>query len=114
MTDIFDTTLSPTAWTYSASPAAALLTTTLPIVGAQPEARHAAASWKPLHDAAWWAENSKGFHFEQEDMNDEAAYNRFLWTGVMGDKPYPTIRSGLDLSKKRSTLLNNTSLPLDN
>jgi YVTN family beta-propeller protein len=58
-----------------------------------------------LHDAAWWAENLKGFNFHDADRLDAAAFNRVLWKGIMGDSPYPTVRSGLDLRKNREQLL---------
>ena len=58
-----------------------------------------------LHDAAWWAENLKGFNFHDADRLDTEAFNRVLWKGIMGDMPYPTVRSGLDLRKNRAQLL---------
>jgi DNA-binding beta-propeller fold protein YncE len=58
-----------------------------------------------LHDAAWWAEKLEDFDFHDADHNDAEAYNRVLWQGIIGDVPYPTERSGLDLRKHRSRLL---------
>jgi DNA-binding beta-propeller fold protein YncE len=58
-----------------------------------------------LHDAAWWAENLKGFDFHDADLVDLEAYNRVLWKGLMGNAPYPTVRSGLDLRSNRAQLL---------
>jgi hypothetical protein len=58
-----------------------------------------------LHDAAWWAEKLEDFDFHDADHNDAEAYNRVLWEGIMGDVPYPTVRSGLDLRKHRARLL---------
>jgi YVTN family beta-propeller protein len=95
MTDVFDITQGP-KWTYTAVPAQALLSTKLPIVPPKTGAVEGAA-YHPLHDAVWWAEQTKGFRFDKEDMNDEDAYNRVLWRGTMGDKPYPAERSGADL-----------------
>jgi hypothetical protein len=102
MTDVFDISQSP-KWTFSATPANALLSTKLPIAGVQPGAT--GLDYQPLHDAAWWAEHTKGFRFDKEDMNDEAAYNRVLWQGTMGDRPYPSTRSGADLRHNRQDLL---------
>jgi YVTN family beta-propeller protein len=102
MTDVFDIA-QDAKWTYSATPAKALLSTKLPIAGGQHAARD--AGYKPLRDAAWWAEHTKSFRFDKEDMNDEAAYNRVLWQGAMGDIPYPTVRSGADLRDNREELL---------
>lgn len=58
-----------------------------------------------IHDAAWWADALKGFDFHDADRADAEAYNRVLWKGLMGDLPYPTGRSGLDLRKNRAQLL---------
>jgi DNA-binding beta-propeller fold protein YncE len=58
-----------------------------------------------LHDAAWWAEKLEDFDFHDADHNDAEAYNRVLWEGIMGDVPYPTERSGLDLRRHRAQLL---------
>lgn len=58
-----------------------------------------------LHDSAWWTEHFKGFDFHEADHLDTEAFNRILWQGIMGDRPYPTERSGLDLRKNRSQLL---------
>jgi len=60
---------------------------------------------RELHDAAWWAEKLEDFDFHDADRIDAEAYNRVLWEGIMGDVPYPTVRSGLDLRKNRSRLL---------
>lgn len=101
MTDIFDIAQGP-KWTYSAIPAKALLSTKLPIAGVQQAAE---PDYKPLHDASWWTDHTKNFRFDKEDMNDEAAYNRVLWEGTMGDTPYPTVRTGADLRNNREELL---------
>src|SRR5215813_4985554 len=59
-----------------------------------------------LHDAAWWAQKTKGFDFSDADHIDADAFNRILWQGNMGDDlPYPTTRSGLDLRENRTRLL---------
>ena len=105
MTDVFDIKQGP-QWTFTATPAAALLSTKLPISTTQTGATaQPAASYKPLHDAAWWTEQTKSFRFDKEDLNDEGAYNHVLWQGTMGDKPYPTVRSGADLRSNREDLL---------
>jgi YVTN family beta-propeller protein len=59
-----------------------------------------------LRDAAWWAANMRNFDFHREDRLDTDAFNRVLWTGIMGSNvPYPAVRSGLDLRKNRAQLL---------
>jgi YVTN family beta-propeller protein len=60
---------------------------------------------RDLHDPVWWAEHLKGFNFHDADRIDVEAFNRVLWEGIMGDVPYPTERSGLDLRKNRQKLL---------
>jgi hypothetical protein len=60
---------------------------------------------KPTHDASYWARATKGMDFSSEDRFDFAAYNRILWTGLMGDKAYPAKRSGKDLRQNRKELL---------
>ena len=97
MADTFDITKSD--WTYSAVPAPILLTSTLPIMAKQILANgHALDSLPhPTHDAAWWEAKTRGFDFSVEDRIDSEKFNRILWEGLMGDKPYPTTRSGIDL-----------------
>ncbi len=94
MTDVFDLTQS--AWGFTAVPAAALLTeTTLPIKDKDKLLRDAGLTGKHValrHNAAWWAEKTKQFDFRKEDLNDPARYNRVLWEGTMGDRPYPVNR----------------------
>jgi YVTN family beta-propeller protein len=110
MAAIFD--LSRKHWSFRAAPSALLLGTQLPFKLVQPNVRHADAAGvpKPLHDAAWWVEKTKGFDFDDADRNDPAAYNRVLWEGTEGDKPYPTERSGLDLRHDRHSLLKPSGL----
>ena len=74
-----------------------------------PECKSPSAKVSPrvreLHDAAWWAEKLEDFDFHDADRIDAEAFNRVLWEGTMGDLPYPTTRSGLDLRKNRAQLL---------
>jgi hypothetical protein len=63
---------------------------------------------KPTHDATYWAQVTKGMDFSAEDRIDFDTYNRILWKGIMGDKPYPEAPSGLDLRQDREALLNRT------
>lgn len=100
MTAAFDTTQTCTpqaaggvsCWTYSAIPSPVLYTTQLPILNKY--VKNIANLPHPLHDAAWWEAKTKGMDFRQEDLNDPATFNRIIWEGTMGDKPYPTSRSG--------------------
>jgi hypothetical protein len=55
----------------------------------------------PTHDAAWWAKRASSFDFSLEDRLDADAYNRLLWRGLLGNRPYPVRRSGKDLRDRR-------------
>ena len=47
------------------------------------------AAVKPLHNGAWWAKATKGFNFKHPDLNNAELFNRVLWKGMMGNRPYP-------------------------
>jgi hypothetical protein len=47
----------------------------------------------------------KNFNFHDADRLDTAAFNRVLWQGIMGNVPYTTVRTGLNLRKNRAQLL---------
>jgi hypothetical protein len=98
--DAFD--IQKSKWTFSASPALVLYNTTLPL---PPNSAKASDIPKPTHDAAWWEARTKSFDFSQEDRVDPEKFNRVIWQGLMGDKPYPTVRSGEDLRQNREKLL---------
>jgi DNA-binding beta-propeller fold protein YncE len=82
-------------WTYSATPAQILYTTSLPLPSTGAVAT--ANLPHPTHTAAWWEQKTKGLDFSEEDRNDPAKFNRIIWEGLMGNKPYPTTRSGAEL-----------------
>jgi hypothetical protein len=90
-------------WTFHATPAPVLFNTTLPL--APPPTVNLASIPKPTHDAAWWEARTKGFDFSKEDRVDPELFNRVIWRGLMGDKPYPTNRTGADLRQNRDRLL---------
>lgn len=81
-------------WSYSAQVPAMLRTTTLPL---PPSPKGSASVVGPAHGWAYWAEKMKRFDFTAEDRLDTASYNRILWEGLMGDRPYPLMRSGEDM-----------------
>ena len=88
MTDIFTTT--PQSWSFTASPSAYLYATQLPLptppVGLKvPQSRH---------NAAYWARVTKGLDFSDSDRVDPLLYNRILWKGMMGNKPFPPSLNG--------------------
>ena len=59
----------------------------------------------PAHNAAYWAKVTAGMDFSATDRIDFGRYNHILWEGLMGSKPYPATRSGLDLRLNRAELL---------
>ena len=93
MADVFDIRSSG-KWTYAAEASTVLATTTLALAGTpNGEIRFAAApAMKPAHDAAYWDSVTAGFDFSEADQVPPAQFNRVLWTGLMGDKPYPVLR----------------------
>jgi hypothetical protein len=100
MADIFNTT--PTTWSFTATPSAYLyppntnLPLTLPVGMVVP---------RPLHNGQYWARATRGMDFTSEDRMDFGEYNRILWRGIMGNKPYPASSTGKDLRQNREKLL---------
>jgi hypothetical protein len=91
MSDVFD--LKQAAWSFHAVPSRMLRDhTQLPLPPASAE-ELALRSVKPRHTRARWSAAMSGLDFSKEDKNDAQRFNRILWTGTMGDKPYP-VRSG--------------------
>ena len=110
MTDIFNTDdlakKAPKPWAFTAIPASILNGTTLPpFLDKSPNKVARRNAPKATHDAKYWAQVTKGMDFSSEDKFDFARYNRILWKGLMGDKPYPVERSGKDLRRNRKELL---------
>ena len=102
MANAFDT--NQATWKYTAVPSAYLQQTQLPIPASK-YAANAQAQLAPLHSAAWWAERTKGMDFSVEDHLDSNKFNHLVWEGTMGARPYPTDRSGEDLSANRAQML---------
>jgi hypothetical protein len=101
MADIFNTTPSP--WSFKAIPSAMLYApnTTLPL----PPKPAGLIVPKPARNANYWAQVTKGMDFTTEDRVDPADFNRILWKGMMGRKPYPAAPAGTDLRQNREELL---------
>jgi hypothetical protein len=99
MADIFNTT--PTAWSFTATPSAYLYNTSLPL---PPQAASLRVP-KSTHGAQYWARVTKGMDFSDADRVDPAVYNRILWKGMMGNRPYPAGPTRLDLRQNREKLL---------
>ena len=99
MTEVFDS--KQKEWTFQAVVPRMLYNTQLPLppqAAGQPVPR-------PTHDASYWAEATQGMDFSVEDRVDAEQYNLILWQGLMGSKPYPYARSGVDLRQNREELL---------
>jgi DNA-binding beta-propeller fold protein YncE len=96
MSEIFD--LKAKSWTFTAAPSALLANTKLPLghnkIGMGAHVRVALA-----HDAHYWAAQTKGFDWSQEDRIPAARYNRILWEGLAGNRPYPNDRGSGDLDE---------------
>ena len=88
MTNAFNT--SQASWTYEANPAQILYTTQLPILNKYVQNREALP--QPTHNAAWWEAQTKGMDFSKADLIPTEKFNRILWKGMKGDKPYPALK----------------------
>ena len=97
MSDIFNTT--PSAWSFTATPAAILYCTKLPLPAPYLPCN------SPTPNARYWARVTKGLDFTDADRVDGGSFNRILWKGLMSGKPYPAAPTGIDLSRNRQQLL---------
>jgi hypothetical protein len=99
MSDLFDMTMSPSAFTFTATQSDILAGTTAFATNGHPDPAKMKAYYAALrrgHNAAYWARATRGMNFSREDAIDVQAYNRILWKGLMGSKPYPGARSRPD------------------
>jgi hypothetical protein len=95
MADVFDIHSSG-SWTYTALASTILKTTMLNLAQAQTHADGgvkfaAGPNLQPKHNAAYWAKVTAGFDFSQADQVPPLRFNKVLWAGLMGRKPYPAI-----------------------
>ena len=78
---------------YTAEASTLLGTTTLVLAeGDKPVKFAAGPRIKPRHSAAYWDKVTAGFDFSEADQVPAAQFNKALWTGLMGTKPYPALR----------------------
>jgi DNA-binding beta-propeller fold protein YncE len=98
MADAFNTASSK--WSFTAIVPASLYNTNLPLT-----APVGMVVPRPTHTGEYWARVTKGMDFTSEDRMDFAQYNRILWKGLMGNKPYPARSTGKDLRQNRAVLL---------
>lgn len=90
-------------WDYTAIVPEILRTTRLPLpekTAANSLSPSANAIVKPVHDAAYWEQQSQGQDFKKADNLDAGKFNRLLWQGLKGNAPYPGERDGRDFSKQ--------------
>jgi YVTN family beta-propeller protein len=89
MTDVFDVKSSG-RWSFTAEASNVLATTTLAQAPGGLGVRFAKGSHvKPKHDARYWAKVTEGFDFSDADLVPPARFNKVLWDGLMGGRPYP-------------------------
>jgi len=90
MADAFDIRSSG-AWSFAAEASTVLATTAL----AQGPSGGLGVQYakgpvvKPKHGAKYWAKHTAGFDFSDADRVSPGRFNRVLWKGLMGRKPYP-------------------------
>jgi DNA-binding beta-propeller fold protein YncE len=96
MADVFDVHGSP-SWTYSAVASTVLKTTQLQVADASSAGVQyaAGADVTPKHDAAYWARVTSKFNFADADEVPADQFNRVLWKGMMGARPYPKLKGGV-------------------
>lgn len=105
MTEVFD--LNQAKWSFTA-------VTPAPIANELAAALdHAAPStaFRDAQTAAYWARQTHGFDWSQEDRVPAVLFNQILWKGLTGGRPYPVARSGQDLSEDRSAILKALTIP---
>ncbi len=95
------------AWSYTAEASTVLSTTTV----AQGPAGLKGVKYasgpvvKPKHDARYWAKRTAGFDFSDADRVPPAKFNKVIWRGLMGRRPYPATagahREGRQLADNR-------------
>jgi YVTN family beta-propeller protein len=94
MVDVFDTHANG-AWSFVAEASTALQSTLLAQAPGDLGVQFAAGKVvKPKHNADYWAKLTRDFDFSDADRVPPAKFNRVLWKGLMGARPYPAILGG--------------------
>jgi hypothetical protein len=92
MAEVFDIGSSGT-WTYEAEASTVLNSTQLAQGPNGLGVKFAAGpDIEPKHDAAYWAQVTAGFNFDEADQVPVAQFNKILWAGMKSDTPYPALR----------------------
>jgi DNA-binding beta-propeller fold protein YncE len=108
MTEVFD--LNQTAWNYKPLVPDLLRTSQLPLPAATaenslPRTARVLAFAKDTRPSAYWQKKLGDMDYMEEDKLDTPRFNRELWKGMMGNKPYPKERSGKNLRANREAFL---------
>jgi DNA-binding beta-propeller fold protein YncE len=101
MVDAFDIHSSG-AWSYAAEASTVLAGTAMARgPGALGGVQYAKGRIvKPKHDARYWAKATAGLDFSDADRVPPGRFNRIVWRGLKGRKPYPA-RMGLQVADNR-------------
>ena len=93
MADVFDVKSSG-KWTFAAEASNVLTPAQLASADRDNGVRFARGPViRPQHDAAYWAAATAKFDFSNADQVPPDQFNRVLWAGLMGDKPYPALHA---------------------
>ena len=99
MTAVFD--LKQSAWNYDAVMPAPIARE----LSASPLQDQSASAFHDAQSAAYWARETRGFDWSQEDRVPAVLFNQILWKGLTGGLPYPAARDRQDLSRDRAVVL---------
>ena len=96
MSDVFDIQGPGKKWSYTAEASTVLAGTQIASAQqARPLLFARGPVVRPKHDAAYWDRVTAGFDFSEADQVPPALFNRVLWTGLKGSKPYLAQRAEL-------------------
>jgi YVTN family beta-propeller protein len=99
MSDVFDTGSSG-RWMFTAEASTILSTTDLAAELSGLNVKYVRGpDIKPKHDANYWAKVTAKFDFSDADRVPPDQFNRVIWKGMMGRKPYPAI-AGLQTNRR--------------
>lgn len=96
MAEVFDASIAPSRFAYRAKVPEVLRATSLPVPVATasntvPKAASFAMAQRRAHGADYWERAMRGQNFDREDALDSDRFNRALWKGIMGRRPYPGV-----------------------
>jgi hypothetical protein len=100
MTDVFDIGASG-YWDYEPLVSVYVKEANLPLASLAPDGKvqyaEGPADPKPTHQAAWWTDRTRGFDWSSEDRIPTALFNQIIWNGMMGNVPYPVVRTRVNM-----------------